>query len=70
MPKMKTRRAAAKRIKRTGGGKFKRNRAGHRHGMINKDRTQNRRLRGSAIVARCDEKAVRGWLPYQARGRR
>ena len=31
MPKLKTLRAAAKRFKRTGSGKFKRNHAYHRH---------------------------------------
>lgn len=70
MPKMKTNRAAAKRFSRTGRGKFRRNKAGHKHGMINKDRSHNRRLRDSTIVARVDEKAVRGWLPYSAKARK
>ena len=64
MPKMKTNRAAAKRFKKTGRGRFKRSKAGHKHGMINKDRRHNRRLRKSAVVDKVDERKLRGLLPY------
>src|SRR5690606_15042849 len=49
MPKMKTNRAAAKRFTKTGGGRFRRGKAGHSHGMISKNRKRNRRLRQNGI---------------------
>ena len=64
MPKMKTKRAAAKRFKLTGSGKIKRRRAFHRHILTKKSATQKRRLRGGAILEKCDEKAVRKMIPY------
>ncbi len=64
MPKMKTNRAAAKRFKRTGKGKFRRRRAGHKHGMISKNRKHNRRLRDGDIVRPEMRKRVQVLLPY------
>jgi large subunit ribosomal protein L35 len=64
MPKMKTNRAAAKRFKKTGGGHLKRGRCGHRHGMISKNRTQNRRLRQTTLVHKDHEKRIKALLPY------
>lgn len=64
MPKMKTNRAAAKRFKITGTGKVRRYRCGHRHGMINKSRSHNRRLRQPALVHPHFEKKVKLLLPY------
>jgi large subunit ribosomal protein L35 len=64
MPKMKTNRAAAKRFRKSGGGRFRRGRAGHKHGMINKNRKRNRRLRAPAMVDSADEKKIRRLLPY------
>ncbi len=63
MPKVKTRRGAAKRFKLTGSGKLKRNRAYHRHQLSAKTRKQKRRLRTSTTVASVDAKAVRRLLP-------
>ncbi len=64
MPKMKTNRAAAKRFKKTASGKFRRRRAGHRHGMISKTRKHNRRLRKGDIVRPSMQKRIQVLLPY------
>ncbi|HRR06745.1 MAG TPA: 50S ribosomal protein L35, partial [Victivallales bacterium] len=45
MPKMKTRKTAAKRLKQTGTGKFLRRKAGRRHLMSGKSAKRRRRLR-------------------------
>ena len=41
MPKMKTRKSAAKRFKKTGSGKIKHNKTGARHFMSRKKITKN-----------------------------
>ncbi len=64
MPKLKTRRGAAKRFKLTGTGKVRRRRAYHRHILSTKTRKQKRNLRHSTLVARVDEKAVKRLIPY------
>ena len=50
MPKLKTNKGVAKRIKITKNGKIKRNRPGRRHLLGHKSRKQKRRLRKSADV--------------------
>lgn len=64
MPKMKTKKAAAKRFKITGTGKVRRPKQGGQHGMIGKSRTRRRRLRDNAIVSSAFEKRVKLLLPY------
>jgi len=64
MPKLKTRRGAAKRFKMTGTGKVKRRRGYLRHININKTRKQKRRLGKPAIVDKANEKAIKRLLPY------
>ena len=64
MPKIKTRRGAAKRFKMTGTGKVKRRRGYLRHININKTRKQKRRLGKPAIVDKANEKAIKRLLPY------
>ncbi len=64
MPKIKTRRAAAKRFEVTGSGKFKRRRQNLRHILTKKDATRRMRLGKAAIVDATNEKAVRRMLPY------
>jgi large subunit ribosomal protein L35 len=64
MPKLKTRRGAAKRFKITAKGKVKRRRAFLRHININKTRKQKRRLSKPAIVDKANEKAIKRLLPY------
>ena len=64
MPKMKTNRAAAKRFKATGSGKFKAAKKGRRHILSNKNRKRKRRLKGMVLVDPADQKAVARMLPY------
>lgn len=64
MPKMKTRRGAAKRFKLTGGGKLRRRRAYLRHILSTKTRKQKRTLRQPTLVAGSDAKAIRKLIPY------
>ena len=63
MPKVKTKRGAAKRFSVTGSGRIKRGRAYHRHQLSCKTRKQKRRLRSSAMVADVDIKAIKRILP-------
>jgi large subunit ribosomal protein L35 len=64
MPKMKTKRAAAKRFAATGSGKFRRSRQNLRHILTKKNATRRMRLGQSAMVDGSNEKAVRRMLPY------
>ena len=64
MPKLKTRRSAAKRFTVTGTGKVRRRHAYLRHILSSKTRKQKRRLRHSALVAATDVKAVKRMIPY------
>ena len=64
MPKVKTKRGAAKRFSFTGTGKIRRRRAYLRHILAHKSRTQKRRLGKATTVAPADEKQVRRILPY------
>ena len=52
MPKLKTHRGAAKRVKKTASGKFKRHRAYHSHILEKKSTKRKRRLRSSTLVSR------------------
>jgi large subunit ribosomal protein L35 len=58
MPKMKTKKCAAKRFKKTGTGKLKRNHMGGSHILTNKSRKQKRALRSSDIVDKADMKRI------------
>jgi large subunit ribosomal protein L35 len=62
MPKMKTNRATAKRVRKTASGKLKRMRAFKSHILTKKDRKRKRRLRSSTLVAKSDEKRIRRLL--------
>jgi len=64
MPKMKTHRGAAKRVKKTGTGKLKRMRAFKSHILTKKDRKRKRRLRSSDVVSAADRKRINRMLPY------
>jgi large subunit ribosomal protein L35 len=63
MPKMKTHRGAAKRFKRTGTGKIKRNRAFASHILTKKSPSRKRRLRSSAKVSSADAPMISKLLP-------
>jgi large subunit ribosomal protein L35 len=62
VPKMKTDRGAAKRIKITGSGRLRRRRAFRNHLFEGKPTKRTRRLARPAEVAACDVKAVRRLL--------
>ena len=64
MPKMKSKRGAAKRFKVTGSGKVKRSRAYRRHILTTKSRKRKRHLRQAGLVAPANERAVKRLLPY------
>ena len=64
MPKMKTRKSAAKRLKRTASGKYRHYRAGGRHILTKKRSKRKRRLRQDAPVKSTDRKRVQAALPY------
>ncbi|HWP48224.1 MAG TPA: 50S ribosomal protein L35 [Candidatus Limnocylindrales bacterium] len=64
MPKIKTRRSAAKRFRKTASGKFKRERAYGSHILTKKSRKRKRRLKQNTLVSTEDLKKVRRLLPY------
>ncbi len=64
MPKMKTKRSAAKRFKVTGSGKIRRQRAFKSHLLSKKTRKRKRHLRKPALVSSADTQRVRRLLPY------
>jgi large subunit ribosomal protein L35 len=64
MPKLKTRRAAAKRFRKRAGGGIKRGQANLRHILTKKNTKRKRHLRGSTGVSPADKAAVRTMLPY------
>jgi large subunit ribosomal protein L35 len=67
MPKMKTSKATAKRLKRTGTGKLKRGRSGGRHHLGlqgGKNRKRKRRLKKDALVKHTERYHMQKLLPY------
>ena len=62
MPKMKTRRGAAKRFKVTGSGRIKRNKANHRHMLIRRSNKAKRNMRQAGILTPGDAKLVKAML--------
>ncbi|MGB9591250.1 MAG: 50S ribosomal protein L35 [Candidatus Kryptoniota bacterium] len=62
MPKTKTNRAMAKRIKKTATGKFLREKAFRSHILTSKTRKRKRQLRKAAVLDKTDEKRVRHML--------
>ncbi|VAW33291.1 LSU ribosomal protein L35p [hydrothermal vent metagenome] len=63
MPKMKTRKAASKRFKKTASG-FKRGYANKSHILTKMSQKRKRNLRGTDVVAKSDVKKVQAMLPY------
>jgi large subunit ribosomal protein L35 len=64
MPKMKTNRSAAKRFKRTGSGKLRRNHAFTSHLLEGKSPKRKRKLRKAALVSKGDQKRLAQALAY------
>jgi large subunit ribosomal protein L35 len=63
MPKIKTNRAAAKRFKKTGTGKFVFRKANASHILTKKSTKRKRSLRQSQIIDKTNMKEVRLLLP-------
>ncbi len=64
MPKLKTRKAAAKRFKLTGGGEIRRRKANKGHLLTTKTRKRKRSLRKSALVAPSDRARIRRQIQH------
>lgn len=64
MPKMKTKRAAAKRFKKTGTGKVVRRHAYTSHILTKKSQKRKRNLRKAAIVSSGDYKRIKTLIAY------
>jgi large subunit ribosomal protein L35 len=64
MPKMKTKRAAAKRLKATGTGKLKRRSGWKSHLLEGKEPKRRRRLRKAGLIAKVDVPRMRILVPY------
>ena len=64
MPKMKTKRAAAKRFKLTGSGKLMRFKANKRHILTKKSTKRKRNLRKDIVLDQTNVKAMKKILPY------
>ena len=63
MPKMKTRKAAMKRFKRTGSGKILKGNAKRRHLLECKPSRKKRKMRKEGLVAKADIDRVKKMLP-------
>lgn len=68
MPKLKTRRAAAKRFEIKKSGKIMRRHTRLRHLMEWKSATQRRKLKRKAVVSPGDAQRVRAMIPGGANG--
>ncbi|NBB90172.1 MAG: 50S ribosomal protein L35 [Spirochaetes bacterium] len=64
MPKMKTRRSAAKRFRVTPTGKVKYKKQGLRHILTKKSRKRKRNLRKTAILSPEEAKRAKKLIPY------
>jgi len=64
MPKMKTKRAAAKRLKRTASGKLKRRMGWKQHLLEAKEPKRRKRLRGAKLIDKADERRLKVLVPY------
>jgi large subunit ribosomal protein L35 len=64
MPKMKTKKSAAKRFKVRGSGSIKRGQAFKRHILTKKTTKNKRQLRGSAAVHVADVASVKAMMPF------
>ena len=64
MPKMKTKRAARKRLKKTASGKLKRAGAWKQHKLEKKHPKRRRKLRASKLIAKADAPRLAVLVPY------
>jgi len=66
MPKMKSKRGAAKRFRVRPGGGIKRSQAYMRHILTKKSTKRKRHLRGTTEVDQTNKRAIRSMLPYSS----
>jgi large subunit ribosomal protein L35 len=64
MPKMKTKKSAAKRFRVRASGTIKRGQAFKRHILTKKTTKNKRHLRGAVLVHKTDVKHVHAMMPY------
>ena len=64
MPKVKTRKSAAKRFKKTGTGKFKYKSQATRHILTKKSPKRKRKLRHKVVVSKTEVPRLMRMLPY------
>ena len=64
MPKIKTKRAAAKRFHKTGTGKLKRMKANKSHILTKKTTKRKRGLRNATMTCDANAKVMKKILPY------
>jgi len=64
MPKIKTHRGVAKRVKVTASGKIKRSRAFHSHLLSSKTPKRKRNLSQTVMVHSTNEKNIKKLVPY------
>lgn len=65
MPKIKTHKGIAKRVKKTSKGKLKRSKAFHSHILTKKTGKRKRNLRRSTLIDKTYEKRYKKMLPYK-----
>ena len=64
MPKMKSHRGAAKRVKKTGTGKLKHQKQGKRHILTKMSSKRKRHLREEGEVSSADRPRLKQMVPY------
>jgi large subunit ribosomal protein L35 len=64
MPKLKTRKSLAKRVKITKNKKILRSQSGRRHLLSGKSKKRKRRLKKKDLVSSAQRKLVKRGLPY------
>ena len=64
MPKMKTKRGAAKRLKRTASGRLKRAGGWKQHKLEKKNPKRRRALRAAKLIDKADEPRLKTLVPY------
>lgn len=64
MPKLKTKKAVAKRVSVTGSGKLKKTKANKQHILTKKTTKRKRSLRQSDLVDKSNVKQMKRVLPY------
>ena len=64
MPKLKTRKSIAKRVKRTASGKYKFCKPGRRHLMTGKTGKKKRQMRSAGVLSTAHAQRLKKALPY------